>query len=277
MACLRAVSLLLRNRASQVPGDRGATDDISIATGLLAFPIDHPAAYDVVIYFAHRIPSGAGGSADQEAFVAQLQNFLIAGGGVVSFHHGSYLTPGKESIQEIIGVTATGSVPWNTADGQNVINVAPTSFITSHEVEYPSSTVYADPGNGIASDTYGVFNNTPDERYIDFTVNPTAGTLTVLFASDYNQNGTTHILGFEHTRPEWAGVVIGYQPGEYQPNALDDLDANNFQILANAIVYAAYVEAQPLPVSSPISSFALTLGLLLAACLQLRLRSAAGA
>jgi hypothetical protein len=34
-------------------------------------------------------------------------------------------------------------------------------------------------------------------------------------------------------------VVVAYQPGEYQPNALDDVDGNNFQILANAIVYAA--------------------------------------
>ena len=29
------------------------------------------------------------------------------------------------------------------------------------------------------------------------------------------------------------------QPGEYQPNALDDLDGNNFQILANAIYYVS--------------------------------------
>jgi len=36
-------------------------------------------------------------------------------------------------------------------------------------------------------------------------------------------------------------VVVDYQPGEYQPNALDDLAGNNFQILANAIVFAAGV------------------------------------
>jgi hypothetical protein len=34
--------------------------------------------------------------------------------------------------------------------------------------------------------------------------------------------------------------VIVYQPGEYQPNALDDLDGNNFQILANSTYFAAY-------------------------------------
>ncbi|HET7842705.1 MAG TPA: hypothetical protein VFL14_01040, partial [Xanthomonadales bacterium] len=50
-------------------------------------------------------------------------------------------------------------------------------------------------------------------------------------------NGTTHILGYEQRRTTWTGVVIVYQPGEYQPNALG-AGNNNFQILLNAIVYA---------------------------------------
>ena len=45
-----------------------------------------------------------------------------------------------------------------------------------------------------------------------------------------------------------AGVVVGYQPGEYQPHALDDLDGNNFQILANAILYAAGIALGPIRV-----------------------------
>lgn len=222
-----------------------ATDDLPTATAALSVSIDSASAYDVLIYFAHRIPSGVSGISDQEAFVVALEAFLVAGGGVVSFHHGSYTTAGKASIQEIIGATASGSVPWDTVDGQDVINVAPTHFVTSNEVEYPSSVVYADAGRGVASDTYDFFNNTPDEHYPTFDINPSAGTFTVLFASNYAVGSGTHLLGFEHTRPAWDGVVIGYQPGEYQPNALDDLDGNNFQILANAIVYAAY--APPVP------------------------------
>jgi hypothetical protein len=62
----------------------------------------------------------------------------------------------------------------------------------------------------------------------------------LLFASNYVDNGSTHVLGFTHRRPAWSGVVVAYQPAEYQPNALDDLAGNNFQILANAIYYAAY-------------------------------------
>ena len=223
-----------------------ATDDLSAATALLSAPINSEAAYDVVIYFAHRIPSGPAGAEDQEDFVDVLEAFLVAGGGLVSLHHGSYTTAGKASIQAIIGATASGSVPWNTVDGQDVINVAP-HFVTDNEVVYPGGVAYADPARGVAPDSYGFFNNTPDERYLSFDINPTAGTVTVLFASDYDQSGTTHLLGFEHRRPEWAGTVIAYQPGEYQPNALDDLDGNGFQILANAIVYAAYVETTAIP------------------------------
>jgi hypothetical protein len=247
-----------------------ATNDLSMATALLSAPIDSASAYDVVIYFAHRSPSGPSGAQDQEDFVAAVEAFLVAGGGLVSFHHGSYLTGSKASMQELIGATASGSVPWNTVDGQNVINVAPSHFVTSNEVEYPSSVAYEDAGRGVPSDTYGFFNNTPDERYTTFEINPTAGAFSVLFASDYDQSGTTHLLGFEHRRPEWAGVVIGYQPGEYQPNALDDLDANNFQILANAIVYAAYVEPAAVPALSLPAQWLLMASLLLSAGIALR-------
>lgn len=145
-------------------------------------------------------------------------------------------------MQEIIGAAASGSVPWNTTEGQNVINLAPGQFVTSHEVEYTGTVAYADPARGVATGSYDFFNNTPDERYTTFELEPSAETIEMLFGSDYDQNGTTHILGYTHRRAAWAGVVVAYQPGEYQPNALDDLDGNNFQILANAVVYAAYRE-----------------------------------
>ena len=91
----------------------------------------------------------------------------------------------------------------------------------------------------MAPGTYPYFNNTPDERYPVYGYNPTAALTTTLFGSNYDASGTTHLLGFTHRRPEWSGVVVGYQPGEYQPNALDDLGGNNFQVLVNAILYAA--------------------------------------
>ncbi len=216
-----------------------ATDDLPDATAALAVLPPAPAAYDVLIYFAHRIPNGAGGAAAQAAFVAAVDDFLVAGGGVVSFHHGAYFTTGKEGILDLIGGTASGAVPWNTVSGQNVIDVAPGHFVTANAVTYSSTTAYADVSRGVPAGTYGVFNNTPDERYVDFEINAGAGNVEMLFGSDYVENGTTHVLGFTHRRPAWAGVVVAYQPGEYQPNALDDRSGNNFQILANAILYAA--------------------------------------
>jgi len=216
-----------------------ATDDIPDATAALSVPLSDPAAYDVLVYFAHRIPGGPGGATAQAGFVAAVDGFLVAGGGVVSFHHGAYLTAGKEAILDLIGGTAAGSVPWNTVEGQNVINVAPTHFVTSNAVSYPSTTAYSDVPRGVPAGAYGFFNNTPDERYVNFEINAGAGDVELLFASNYNENGTAHVLGFTHRRPAWAGVVVAYQPGEYQPHALDDRDGNNFQILANAILYAA--------------------------------------
>ena len=239
-----------------------ATDSLPTATAALSVPFGDPSAYDVLVYFAHRIPTGGSGAADQAAFVAAVEAFLIAGGGVVSFHHGSYETAGKEAMQELIGATATGSVPWNTVDGQRVINVAPGHFVTTNGVEYPSSTSYSDVGRGVPLDTYDYFTNVPDERYIEFEIEPTAGFIGMLFGSDYVENGSEHILGFTHRQPGWAGVVVAYQPGEYQPNAIDDLDGNNFQILANAIVFASGQAPTTIPAAD-------TWGLLLLATLLL--------
>jgi hypothetical protein len=160
---------------------------------------------------------------------------LAAGGGVVSFHHGIYRTAGKESMQDLLGGEATGSVPWNTVDGQNVIAVAPDHFVTRYAITYPTISSYQDASLGIPLADYPTFNNTPDERYPNLALLPAAGEVLPLFASDYE--ATTHLLGYVERRPEWMGVVVMYQPGEYQPNALEP--GNNFQILLNSILFAA--------------------------------------
>ena len=219
------------------------TNDIEIATSLLGLPACDPASYDALVYFSHRIPDPDGGKPSptirQDAFTAAVSAFLTSGGGFVSFHHGAYTATGKSGILDLIGATASGSVPWNTVDGQNVINTSPGHFVTTNGVEYPSTVAYSDAVRGIPPGTYPFFNNTPDERYPTFVVNPTATTFRTIFGSNYNEGGSTHLVGFTHRRPAWSGIVVGYQPAEYQPNALDDLDGNNFQILANAILYAA--------------------------------------
>lgn len=237
------------------------TDDLPLVTAALALPFGSAAAYDVLIYFAHRIPNGAGGATAQADFVAALEAFLVAGGGVVCFHHGTYLTAGKEAVLAVIGATASGSVPWNTVEGQDVIDVAPGHFVTTRGVDYTGSVAYADPARGVPAGSYDLFNNLPDERYPQFEIDPGAGTLQLLFASDYDDAGTTHVLGFTHRRPTWQGVVVAYQPGEYQPQALDDPDGNNFQILANAIVYAA-AAGTPVPALPALAGWIAALALL---------------
>src|SRR5262245_18549291 len=107
-----------------------ATNDIEQATAALSVPACDPAAYDVLIYFAHRIPDPDAGKPQtpqrrQDAFLTAVDAFLTSGGGMVAFHHGSYASTGKAGILDLIGATAGGAVPWDTVNGQNVIATSP--------------------------------------------------------------------------------------------------------------------------------------------------------
>jgi hypothetical protein len=213
------------------------TNQIEEATSRLLVSPDNAVGYDALIYFAHRIPdNGMNDQARQEAFVSAVNQFLVAGGGVVSFHHGIYETAGKASMLDLLGGQASGAVPWNTVSGQNVIAVDPGHFVSRYGVRYPATTPYSDVGIGIDPGDYPLFNNTPDERYPNLAPRAGVSEFLPLFASDYSEGGSMHLLGFQHTQPQWTGVVIAYQPGEYQPNALGPGN-NNLQILLNAIVY----------------------------------------
>jgi hypothetical protein len=214
------------------------TNQIEQASSRLMISPDDALGYDVLIYFDHRIPdNGMNDQARQDAFVSAVNQFLVAGGGVVSFHHGIYETNGKASMLDILGGQASGEVPWNTVSGQNVIAVDPRHFVSRYAARYPATTPFADAGLGIDSGDYPKFNNTPDERYPNLAPRAGVSGFLPLFTSDYSEGGSTHLLGFQHSQPLWAGVVIAYQPGEYQPNALGPGN-NNFQILLNAIVFA---------------------------------------
>ncbi|MCA9695408.1 MAG: hypothetical protein KC636_37870, partial [Myxococcales bacterium] len=196
-----------------------------------------PTPPDVVIYFAHQPSRECGGPVNQPLLTTALEQHLTAGRGVVVFHHGIYQANGKEQVLALLGGQAS-SISWNTQQGQDVINVAEGHFVSENGVDYEGTIGHEDVANGIPAGTYDVFNNTPDERYPALALLEEPGeTRTILFASYYM--GAPRVLGYELMRPGWGGRVVFYQPGEYQPNALDDLDGNNFQILANAIVHVA--------------------------------------
>ncbi len=213
------------------------TNDIEMATDVLNLAPGDENRPEVLIYFAHRIPNNGNNATGRQAdFVTAVEQFLQTGGGVVAFHHGIYLTAGKQAIQDLLGSQATGSVPWDTVNGQNVINVGGDHFIGSHQINYTGTTTYSNPAQGIAADNYPFFNNTPDERYpqMDFNTGNSGCEIENLFQSDYSDNGNQHLLGYTKQCPNWTSKVVVYQPGEYQPNATS---GNNFQILLNAIYY----------------------------------------
>lgn len=190
---------------------------------------------DVVIYFAHRAAKSCAGADVQATLTSRIEAMLVRGGGFVVFHHGVYQASGKERILELIGAQAN-SISWNTSEGQRVINVAPDHFVTKNGVTYTEK-VTLPAFTGVSAGSYDAFVNVPDERYPQTTLSDVAGaTRTVLFASN---SGGNRVLSFALSKPSWKGRVVTYQPGEYQPHALDDRRGSNFQILANAILFSA--------------------------------------
>ena len=220
----------------------GALDEIASDCIDDALAILDGGQADVLIYFAHLGALGCDGSDQSAAFHDAVQTHLRGGGGVVVFHHGAFVMPGKESILQLLGVTAS-SIEWSVGEGQNVIGVAPGHFVVDNGVTYSGSTSFSADQRGVAAGDYGVFTNAPDERYPSLSYLTAPGeTRTTLFASDY---AGAVALGYDLRRPDWSGHVVAYQPGEYQPAALDDLAGPNFQILANAIYYVATTNDEP--------------------------------
>lgn len=190
---------------------------------------------NVVVYFAHQSAKACGGADRQNELTSAMQQLLVGGGGVVVFHHGLFVAAGKSAILQLLGGSAS-SIAWDTTTGQRVFNVGGPHFVSSNGLQYTGTASLANVP-GVPNASYPYFDNIPDERYPATTLLTEPGeTRTLLFATS---SGTPRVLGYALTRAGWTGTVVAYQPGEYQPNALDDKQGPNFQILANAIVYAA--------------------------------------
>jgi ABC-type cobalt transport system substrate-binding protein len=199
---------------------------------------------DVVLYFAHRAAKRCDGSDAQTKFTQLLKDGLGRGLGVVVLHHGLYIdfvTPGaKDSLLQLLGARSN-SIAWDTTNGQRVFNVAGAHFVTSNGMAYTQQAAF-NGAAGVAAGVYPYFVNLPDELYADTIMLEEEGEVrSLLFASD---SGGERILGYTLTRTGWKGRVVAYQPAEYQPNALDDHDGPNYQILVNAVYYAAYGDGE---------------------------------
>lgn len=200
-----------------------------------------PGATDVIVYFAHLPAAGCDGSPQQEALTAGFRDHLEAGGGIVVFHHGIYEAGGKEAVLQLLGGRAS-SIAWDTGAGQDVIATAPDHFVAAQGVEYAAMRDFG--GAGVDAGNYPFFTNVPDERYDAIAMLEEGGEdRTILFTSADGGGGAARVLGYDLHRPGWGGHVVFYQPGEHQPQALD-LEGNNFQILANAIVYTGTEEEE---------------------------------
>lgn len=197
---------------------------------------------DVIVYFAHVAATACDGSPRQAELTTAMEEHLRSGGGVVVFHHGIYEAAGKEAILQLLGGRAS-SIAWDTAAGQDVIAVGGSHFVTSNGIQYPGMRSFE--GAGVAAGEYPFFNNTPDERYDATALLTEAGEQrTILFTSADASGGSARVLGYDLRRADWMGHVVFYQPGEYQPLILD-VEGDDFQAIANAIVYVATTQDEP--------------------------------
>ena len=222
------------------PVQETASDCVDAALTALA-----DQSVDVIVYFAHRGAQDCQGAAAQTELTAAFTELLESGGGIVAFHHGLYEDPQKTAVLQLIGASASG-IAWDTTEGQRVFATAPEHFVASHGVSYDGEAALTGGaltggaltgGGTVPTGTFSYFDNVPDERYPNVTFLEEAGeTRTLLFATD---SGGVRPLGYALERPSWQGRVVGYQPGEYQPNALDDLQGPNLQVLVNAVLWAS--------------------------------------
>jgi len=212
------------------PVQETASDCVDAALTALA-----DQSVDVIVYFAHRGARDCQGADAQTELTAAFSELLTRGGGIVAFHHGLYEDPQKTAVLQLIGASASG-IAWNTTEGQRVFATAPEHFVASHGVSYDGEAALTGGGT-VPTGTFSYFDNLPDERYPSLSFLEEAGeTRTLLFATD---SGGVRPLGYALERPSWQGRVVGYQPGEYQPNALDDLAGPNLQVLVNAVLWAS--------------------------------------
>jgi len=197
-------------------------------------------APDVVLYFAHRAALSCDGENAQPALTRFLEEGLKSGLGIVVLHHGLYVDfinrGAKAELLHLIGAESD-SIEWNTETGQRVINVANDHFITSNGITYDQKLAFAGTTE-VKAGTYPAFTNVPDELYEITRLHEVAGeSRSPLFVSD---SGDPRLLGYVLQRNGWSGRVVVYQPGEYQPNALDNRAGPNFQILINALYFAVH-------------------------------------
>ncbi len=195
---------------------------------------------DVVLYFAHRAALSCDGENVQPALTRLLEAGLNSGLGIVVLHHGLYVDfinrGAKAELLHLLGAESD-SIEWNTETGQQVINVAGDHFITSNGITYNQEVAFAGTTE-VNAGAYPAFTNVPDELYEITRLHEVAGeSRTPLLVSD---SGDARLLGYVLQRNGWSGRVVAYQPGEYQPNALDNRAGPNFQILVNALYFAVH-------------------------------------
>ena len=216
--------------AAKLKAEEGLNSRVVWQTNL---PPDLSVFSAVVVYIHLRLNEPA-----EKAFVAYAQ----AGGKLVVLHHS--ISSGKRKNRQwfnFLGVALTegdvntGGYKWIEGITQQIVNLAPDHYITTHKVNYPEQIGFKTDAD-TAERTLPGFTLRESEVYLNHTL------------AD-NQN-RTHLLGFKFTdkntgrtymqshagwiKPSGNGWIVYLQPG----HDLHDLTNPCFErIVVNAVVW----------------------------------------
>ncbi len=189
-------------------------------------------AFSAVVVYIHR---GLSASAEQ-AFIDYTQ----AGGKLVVLHHS--ISSGKRKNKEwfkFLGVSlpegdvTQGGYQWTEGITQQIVNLAPDHFITTHGVHYPEQIAFKRTTEAKEEMLPG-FSLTESEGYVNHVLN---GPRTLLLGFKYTdtKSGTTYMqprAGW--CKPSGKGWIVYLQPG----HGLADLGTPAFErILSNAVIW----------------------------------------
>ena len=189
--------------------------------------------FSAVLFYVHRELK----EAPEKAMIAYAQG----GGKLIVLHHS--ISSGKRKNQDwfkFLGVTlpegdvTTGGYKWIEGISQQIVNLAPDHFITTHKVSYPEKIAFK-AGSSEERTIPGVTLN-ESEVYLDHLLeaDSTRKTLLGLKYHDKDSDKTYMQTHAGWLKPAGKGWIIYLQPG----HSLHDLKNPTYErILLNALIW----------------------------------------
>jgi hypothetical protein len=243
LVCL-AAPLLAANQVLIVPDEFPAMEHVAAklkseenVSSQLVWQTNLPpelSPFSAVVVYLHR-------GLEERAEKAFIQ-YAQSGGKLIVLHHS--ISSGKRKNREwfkFLGVTLpeagvdAGGYKWIEGVTQQIVNLAPSHFITTHQVSYPIQVAFKSVGDTMEKMLPGVTLE-HSEVYLNHVLAEDK-TRTFLLGFKYSDPGSGKTYMQTHSgwlKPAGRGWAIYLQPG----HGLDDLTNPTFErILLNAVIW----------------------------------------